>query len=65
VIAPDIGGIPEIVSAADGLLYPPGDVDALAAAIRIALARSWRPVAPQTFSAHLDAFLRRIGQATS
>lgn len=40
VVAPRIGGIPELVEdGVDGLLYPPGDVDALAEALRRVVAR--------------------------
>jgi glycosyltransferase involved in cell wall biosynthesis len=56
VIAPDIGGIAELVApGVDGWLYPPGDVDALAACLREA-SRTTPPVRPPPrFSAHLDA----------
>jgi glycosyltransferase involved in cell wall biosynthesis len=56
VIAPRIGGLPELVAhERDGLLYAPGDPDALADAIRRLEARAMRPSAPPTFGAHLDA----------
>jgi glycosyltransferase involved in cell wall biosynthesis len=57
VIAPAIGGIPELVAdGVDGWLYPPGDVPALAARLRHA-ADAPRPLVrpPPSFAAHLDA----------
>ncbi|MFZ5481737.1 MAG: glycosyltransferase [Myxococcota bacterium] len=50
VIAPDIGGLPEICDAR----YPPGDVDALATWMR---APPPSPAPPPSFAAHLDAIL--------
>lgn len=51
VIAPDIGGIPEILEhGRDGLLYPPGDEAALAEALRAVLQRPWsvrQPPSPE------------------
>lgn len=58
VIAPAIGGIPELVSpGVDGWLYPPGDIDALAACLREAarVTLSVRP--PPRFADHLDALV--------
>ncbi|MFT4976705.1 MAG: glycosyltransferase involved in cell wall biosynthesis [Myxococcota bacterium] len=47
VVAPRIGGIPELVEhGVDGLLYPPGDVDALAAALRQIVATPTGPSRP-------------------
>lgn len=56
IVAPDIGGLPELIEIGrDGLLYPPGDVDALARAIKQVLDRSWPDVrAPWDFDAHVD-----------
>ena len=51
VIAPDIGGIPEL---RPSRLYPPGDLDALAACIADAGSLP-PPPPPPSFSAHLDA----------
>lgn len=41
VVATRVGGIPEIVQADDGLLVPPRDIPALAAALGEALGRDW------------------------
>jgi glycosyltransferase involved in cell wall biosynthesis len=40
-VASRVGGIPEVVTAQAGLLVPPKDADALTAALRLALDRSW------------------------
>lgn len=65
VIAPAIGGLPELVEVGrDGWLYPPGDVDALALAMRAATEGPPPPVrAPPSFDAHLDALARLYGDA--
>lgn len=56
VIAPAIGGLPELVTpGVDGWLYPPGDVDALAACLCAADAAVPRPTPPPDGTAHLDA----------
>lgn len=56
VIAPAIGGLPELVEdGVDGRLYPPGDADALAAAIReFAGPSSPRPRPAPSFQEHVD-----------
>jgi len=41
VVASDVGGVPELLNPACGILTPPGDVEALAASIEEALARNW------------------------
>jgi glycosyltransferase involved in cell wall biosynthesis len=42
VVASRVGGVPELItSEARGLLVEPGDVDALTAAVRVALQRRW------------------------
>jgi teichuronic acid biosynthesis glycosyltransferase TuaC len=41
IVATNVGGIPELVDSARGILVPPKDVSALAAALQTALARSW------------------------
>ena len=41
VVATPVGGIPEVVDAASGLLVPPRDADALADALAKALAQDW------------------------
>jgi glycosyltransferase involved in cell wall biosynthesis len=55
VIAPAIGGLPELVEpGVDGWLYPPGDIAALAACLRAAV-HTRPPVRPApAFAAHLD-----------
>lgn len=56
VIAPRIGGLPELVRhGSDGLLYDPGDPDALARALRALHEAPLRPTPPPTFASHLDA----------
>ena len=57
VVAPNIGGLPEIIEhERDGLLYPAGDINALEAAISTICSRSWDHVAPpQTLKTHMDA----------
>jgi glycosyltransferase involved in cell wall biosynthesis len=61
VIAPDIGGIPELIEeGVDGWLYPPGDVAALADRIRRLLADPpLSPRPPPTDAAMLDALEAR------
>jgi glycosyltransferase involved in cell wall biosynthesis len=56
IVAPDIGGIPELVQHdRDGLLYPPGDVAALALALEEAAERTWEDVrAPPSLQGHMD-----------
>ena len=41
VVATQVGGIPEVVDAASGILVPPRDASALAQALDAALAREW------------------------
>ena len=41
VVASDVGGLPEIVTQANGILVPARDADALAGALRQALDREW------------------------
>lgn len=56
VIAPAIGGIPEIVTeGTDGWLYRPGDVADLSRKFRAAMTERPRVDTPPAFSAHLDA----------
>ena len=43
VIGSAIGGVPELLSERNGILVPPDDPDALAAAITAALERKWDP----------------------
>jgi len=55
VIAPAIGGLPELVEhGVDGLLYPPGDAAALAAAIERAGREAFPVRPPLAFEDHLD-----------
>lgn len=56
VIAPRIGGIPELVEdGVDGHLYRPGDVDDLVRALRLPVPSLVTP--PPTFDSHVDALL--------
>ena len=56
VIAPAVGGLPELVEhGVDGWLYPPGDIDALAECLRAAAASRPAVRPPTTFAAHIDA----------
>ena len=41
VVATPVGGIPEVVDAASGVLVPPRDAGALADALREVLERTW------------------------
>lgn len=43
VVASRVGGVPELVSDATGVLIPPGDPDALSRGLDRALTRSWEP----------------------
>ena len=64
VIAPDVGGISEIVQdGVDGWLYPPGDVTALAERLLRTLPDAVRR--PPTFDAHLAALLEVYERARS
>lgn len=56
VVAPAIGGLPEIVTdGVDGWLYPPGDLDALAACLRRIEQEPSLPVTrPPSFADHVD-----------
>lgn len=74
VVATSVGGIPEIVDRASGLLVPPADADALAGALAAALgrewdhaalsrrySRSWRDVASETLRACGEALAAHRG----
>jgi len=74
-VASRVGGIPEILPPEAGILVPPRDADALAAALRSALDREWDPariaaeqsrswdqVADETFKVCEEA-LRAAGKA--
>ena len=64
VIAPRIGGLPEIVEdGRDGWLYPPGDAAALADCLRAAARSPRKPRPPPTFVSHLDALSALYEQA--
>lgn len=76
VVATPVGGIPEVVDAASGLLVPPRDADALADALAKALAqdwdeaalarrfsRDWEQVARDTLLACEEALAERPGPA--
>ncbi|MES2642567.1 MAG: glycosyltransferase [Myxococcota bacterium] len=55
VVAPDIGGIRELVTpGVDGWLYPPGDEAALAECLRAAALATLPVSPPPRFSTHLD-----------
>ena len=54
VVATAVGGLPEIVTAATGLLAAPHNPGALAQAITQALSRPWDPVAIRAHSARFD-----------
>jgi glycosyltransferase involved in cell wall biosynthesis len=56
ILAPDIGGIPELVQhGTDGLLYLPGDVASLAQALEEAAGRTWEEVRPPPpLQGHMD-----------
>ena len=43
VVATGVGGIPEILTDATGILVPPGDADELANALARGLDRAWDP----------------------
>ncbi len=54
VVAPEIGGVPELVTVgADGLLYPPGDVHALARALGDAVQGPLGPSRPPPLPAEI------------
>ena len=66
-MASDVGGIPEIVTPATGILVPPGDSDALADAVRSLArdedARRWMgKAAMERFSEEFDgsAWARKL-----
>jgi teichuronic acid biosynthesis glycosyltransferase TuaC len=72
VVATDVGGIPDLVSPACGILTPPGNADRLAEALRQALAvawnrqdiarqsrRGWDAVASETWAACQEVMKRR------
>ena len=64
VIAPDVGGISEIVEdGVDGWLYPPGDVPALAERLLRRMPAPVRP--PPNFETHLDGVLDVYQRARS
>jgi glycosyltransferase involved in cell wall biosynthesis len=54
VVAPAAGGPAEIVTEACGRLYPPGDVDAAAAALTALLADRSAPAAARAHAAAFD-----------
>jgi glycosyltransferase involved in cell wall biosynthesis len=43
VVGSAVGGVPELLSLRNGIMVPPDDPDALAAAITAALQRKWDP----------------------
>lgn len=66
VIAPDIGGIPEILEhGRDGLLYPPGDEAALAEAMNAALHRPWSVSPPLTPEEQIDKIITLYHDVTA
>jgi glycosyltransferase involved in cell wall biosynthesis len=55
VVAPAIGGIPELVEdGVDGWLYRPGDAADLARALRAAATQAPRPRPPRTLATQVD-----------
>lgn len=61
VVATPVGGIPEVVDAASGLLVPARDAAALAAGLRAALARDWDAAA---LAARFSRGWRQVAQET-
>jgi glycosyltransferase involved in cell wall biosynthesis len=55
VVAPEIGGIPELLS--EGWLYPPKNKEALAEAILKACTEQKQPDPPWSFERHLETIL--------
>ena len=64
VIAPDLGGLPELIAPGqDGWLYPAGDVDALAERMRQVVAAPPGPSRPPlSLDAHLDLLLQHYAR---
>lgn len=54
VIAPALGGLPELIGPEDGLLVPPDDEAAMAAAMTALLGRRWNPRPPRSLQEMLD-----------
>ncbi len=64
VVAPSIGGLPELITHRDGRLFPPGDEDALAAALKSVLdVPAWSPRAPPTLARQADRILDTLDAA--
>lgn len=57
IIAPNIGGIPELIEdGLDGLLYPAGDTIALAQAMKVILMRTWQPTVPTSMTEMMTTY---------
>jgi glycosyltransferase involved in cell wall biosynthesis len=54
VVAPALGGLPELIGPEDGLLVPPDDEAAMAAALITVLGRRWKPRPPPGLQEMLD-----------
>jgi glycosyltransferase involved in cell wall biosynthesis len=65
VVAPDAAGPKEIITGPEGRLYPPGDADAAAAALRAVLADRHAPAAARTRAEAFDVndTVRRLEHA--
>lgn len=64
VVAPSIGGIPELVGETEGCLFVPGDVEAMTRALRTTLERQqWTPRLPPRTTEQAEQVLRVLDRA--